>query len=69
MSRGSWLWEAHSVVFYGVWRLWEGQILTDRVYPSRVFGVLESLEVGSDEFLGDHAPGRLHAGEFGCSEV
>ena len=57
MSRGLWLWEAPSVVFYEVWRPQEVQPLTklrDRVGPSKepkILG-LGTLEIEAWSFGG-----------------
>ena len=82
MSRGSWPWEAPSIVFYVSRRLQELQILTwlsqakkpggSPLKPLRassevwIFGGLESLEAGSDECLEDRVPGRLHLSYSTC---
>ena len=73
MSRGSWSWEAQSVVIYDVWRFLGGPdsaTLTWRVGPLKepwssevgdpgVRG-LERLESGSDECLVDIGSGKLN---------
>ena len=46
MSRGLWLWEARSVVFYEAWNLQEVQALTDWVY--RVVRLNKTDTLGSD---------------------